>query len=78
MITALYITGIYLIGFFTTLTFLKFFGKALELTADHYNWKNNVEGYTVLSCVWFITILVFGIRGIIKLPLKFTKWYLKL
>lgn len=75
---ALYIIGIYIIGFFITLTFLKFFGKALKLTADHYNWKNNAEGYTILSCIWFITILVFGIRSIVKLVQKFTKWYLNL
>jgi hypothetical protein len=74
----LYIIGVYLIGFFVTLTFLKFFGKALKLDTDHYEWKSNEEGYTVLSCIWFITILVFGIKGIVKLPLKFTKWYLKL
>jgi hypothetical protein len=76
--TILHIIGIYLIGFFITLTFFKFFGKALNLTDEHYNWKSNEEGYTVLSCIWFITILVLIIRSIVKLVQKFTKWYINL
>lgn len=74
----LYIAGVYIIGFFIMLTFLKFFGKALGLTAEHYDWNDNVEGYTILSCIWFVTIFVFIIRSIVKLVQKFTKWYLNL
>ena len=78
MIALLYFIGTYIIGFLITLTFLKFFGKALGLTAEHYNWDDDVDGYTMLSCIWFITIIVFTIRGIVKLVQKFTKWYLNL
>lgn len=74
----LYIAGVYIIGFFIMLTFLKFFGKALGLTAEHYDWNDDVEGYTILSCIWFVTIFVFIIRSIVKLVQKFTKWYLNL
>lgn len=74
----LHIAGAYIIGFLITLTFLKFFGKALNLTAEHYEWGDDVDGYTVLSCIWFITIFIFIIRSIVKLVQKFTKWYLNL
>lgn len=75
---ALYIIGVYIIGFLITLTFLKFFGKALKLTAEHYNWNDDVEGYTVLSCIWPVSISVAITRSIVKLVQKFTKWYINL
>ena len=74
----LYIIGIYLIGFFTTLTFFKFFGKTFGFDDDHYDWNSNEEAYTVLSCIWFITIVVLIIRSIVGLIQKFAEWYLKL
>jgi hypothetical protein len=74
----LHIIGIYLIGFFITLTFFKFFGKQFGFDSDQYDWNSNEEGYTILSCIWFITIIVLIIRSIVKLVQKFTAWYLKL
>ena len=74
----LYIIGVYLIGFFATLTFFKFFGKQFGFDDDHYDWKSNEDGYTVLSCIWFVTITYFSIRNIVKSIQKFTAWYLKL
>jgi len=75
---ALHIIGVYLIGFFLTLTFLKFFGKTCGIDDDHYDWNSNEEGYTALSGMWFVTITYFSIRGIFKTLQRASAWYLKL
>lgn len=75
----------YLIGFFLTLTFFKFFGKKIKSfdfdSIPQENrwpdeWESNKEFYIGMSIFWFISIPISMIFVIILLVYKFSEWYL--
>ena len=74
---------IYVIGFILTLTFLKLFGKKLDIDYDpphedwYDDWDNNAQAYLFFSSAWFVTAPMFLIVVIIKLLYKFSQWFLK-
>ena len=78
-------TSIYLIGFFLTLTFLKFFGKKLGLDytrdKDETYWpddyRDNAEAYMTFSTFWPIIVPLGMIAIVGILAMKFARWYIK-
>ena len=74
---------IYIIGFILTLTFLKLFGKKLDIDydlphePDHDDWKNNAQAYLAFSITWILTVPMFTVVVIVKLLYKFSQWFLK-
>ena len=85
--TVLYFIGVYIIGFFVTLTFFKFFGKKLmgvdydsipkeERWPDDYD--SNTEAYVASSAGWPVMLVLGIVVGTVKLVFIFSKWYLKL
>lgn len=74
---------IYVVGFILTLTFLKLFGKKMEIDydtpdSDNYDdYKNNAEAYLFFSLSWFVTAPLFIVAAAIQLLYKFAQWFLK-
>lgn len=77
------ITGIviYLIGFFLTLTFFKYFG--VKMGFDYTNntswddWSSNETAYTAFALTWFAVLPMLLIAGSMRAVFLFCKWYLK-
>ena len=73
----------YVVGFILTLTFLKLFGKKLEIDydppheSDYDDYKNNAEAYLFFSLSWFVTAPIFLVVVIVQLLYKFAQWFLK-
>jgi len=75
---------IYLIGFFLTLTFFKYFGVKIGFDYDKWesesgwydDWESNEQAFTAFSLFWFIVIPILLILGIFKMIFNFGKWYL--
>lgn len=74
---------IYVVGFILTLTFLKLFGKEMEIdydpphSEDYDDYKNNAEAYLFFSLSWFVTAPIFLVVVIVQLLYKFSQWFLK-
>jgi hypothetical protein len=74
---------IYVVGFILTLTFLKLFGKKLDIDydpphePDYDDWQNNAQAYLGFSLSWFVTAPMFLIVITIQLLYKFSQWFLK-
>ena len=74
---------IYIVGFILTLTFLKLFGKKMEIDydpphePDYDDWENNAQAYLSFSITWIITAPMFTVVVIVKLLYKFSQWFLK-
>ena len=74
---------IYVVGFILTLTFLKLFGKKMEIDydsphgEDYDDYKNNAEAYLFFSLSWFVTAPMFTVVVIVQLLYKFSQWFLK-
>ena len=74
---------IYLIGFILTLTFLKLFGKKLDIdydpphVPDYDDYENNAQAYLTFSLTWFVTAPMFIVVATIQLLYKFSQWFLK-
>jgi hypothetical protein len=74
---------IYIIGFILTLTFLKLFGKKLDIdydpphVSDYDDWENNAQAYLAFSITWIATVPMFTVVVIVKLLYKFSQWFLK-
>ena len=74
---------IYIIGFILTLTFLKLFGKKMEIDydpphePDYDDWENNAQAYLAFSITWIVTVPMFTVVVIVKLLYKFSQWFLK-
>lgn len=74
---------IYVLGFILTLTFLKLFGKKLDIDYDpphcddYDDYENNAQAYLFFSLAWFVTAPMFLIVGSIQLLYKFSQWFLK-
>lgn len=73
---------IYIIGFITTLTFLKLFGKKIGLDYDsiensYDDWDDNAQAYLFFSIMWFAVAPMFLIVVFFKSLYKFTQWFLK-
>jgi flagellar biosynthesis protein FlhB len=74
---------IYVVGFILTLTFLKLFGKRMEIDydppheSDYDDYKNNTEAYLFFSLSWFVTAPIFLVVVIVQLLYKFAQWFLK-
>jgi len=64
---------IYIIGFILTLTFLKLFGKKMDIDydpphePDYDDWQNNAQAYLGFSLGWFVTAPMFTIVVIVQL-----------
>jgi uncharacterized membrane protein YkvI len=78
------ITGIiiYLIGFFLTLTFLKYYGVKIGFDYDKQenswdDWDSNAQAYTAFSIMWFAVVPMWTVAAIMVGTYKFCKWYLK-
>ena len=73
----------YIIGFILTLTFLKLFGKKMEIDYDpphepeYDDYKNNAEAYLFFSLSWFVTAPMFIIVVFFNSLYKFVQWFLK-
>jgi len=73
----------YVVGFILTLTFLKLFGKKLDIdydsphSSDYDDYKNNAEAYLFFSLSWFVTAPMFIVVATIQLLYKFTQWFMK-
>ena len=78
------ILTIYIIGFFITLTFFKYFGVKIGFDytrnandIDWYDdWDSNEQAFTAFSLFWPIIIPMLLILGSFKLIFNFGKWYL--
>jgi ABC-type dipeptide/oligopeptide/nickel transport system permease subunit len=74
---------IYIVGFILTLTFLKLFGKKMEIDydpphePDYDDYKNNAEAYLFFSLTWIATVPMFTVVVIVQLLYKFSQWFLK-
>ena len=74
---------IYIIGFILTLTFLKLFGKKMEIDydpphePDYDDWQNNAQAYLGFSLAWVVTAPMFIVVVIFQLLYKFSQWFLK-
>ena len=74
---------IYIIGFILTLTFLKLFGKKMEIDydpphePDYDDWQNNAQAYLGFSLAWVVTAPMFIVVVIFQLLYKFAQWFLK-
>jgi hypothetical protein len=78
MITAI---TIYIIGFFLTLTFFKYFGGKIGFDYDNRkmqwdDWDSNEQAFTAFSIFWPVIIPMLLIIGIFKMIFKFGKWFL--
>jgi hypothetical protein len=79
------IITIYIIGFFLTLTFFKYFGVKIGFDYDKYaseggwydDWESNEQAFTAFSIFWPVIIPMLLIIGIFKMIFKFGKWFLK-
>ena len=79
------IITIYIIGFFLTLTFFKYFGVKIGFDYDKKenelhgwdDWDSNEQAFTAFSLFWPVIIPMMLIIGIFKMIFKFGKWYLK-
>ena len=79
------IITIYIIGFFLTLTFFKYFGVKIGFDYDKYaseggwydDWESNEQAFTAFSLFWPVIIPMMLIIGIFKMIFIFGKWYLK-
>lgn len=86
METALIFVGCYLLGFFLTLTFFKFFGERVgmggydgdENSKWPDDWQSNNEAFIGFSTAWFMVMPVLLIVGLFLLVAKFSNWYLNL
>ena len=74
---------IYIVGFILTLTFLKLFGKKMDIDydpphePDYDDWQNNAQAYLGFSLSWFVTAPMFIVVVIVQLLYKFSQWFLK-
>jgi hypothetical protein len=74
---------IYIVGFILTLTFLKLFGKKMEIDYDpphepgYDDYKNNAEAYLFFSITWIVTAPIFIVVVLFMSLYKFTQWFLK-
>ena len=74
---------IYIIGFILTLTFLKLFGKKMEIDydpphePDYDDWQNNAQAYLGFSLAWVVTATMFIVVVFFQLLYKFSQWFLK-
>ena len=79
-----YIVIGYLVGFFLTLTFFKFFGKKIGFDYDpphcewYDDWQSNASAYFSFSLGWILVVPVLIIIGLVKLLIVGTRWYLEL
>jgi len=79
------IITIYIIGFFLTLTFFKYFGVKIGFDYDRNeneihgwdDWDSNEQAFTAFSLFWPIIIPMLLVMGIIRGTFLFCKWYLK-
>jgi hypothetical protein len=79
------IITIYIIGFFLTLTFFKYFGVKIGFDYDKYaseggwydDWESNEQAFTAFSLFWPVIIPMMLVLGIFKVIFKFGKWYIK-
>ena len=76
------ITGIiiYLIGFFLTLTFLKYYGVKIGFDYDKQenswdDWDSNAQAYTAFSTFWFAVVPMWIAVGIGVAIYKFCKLF---
>ena len=71
---------IYIIGFFITLTFFKYFGLKIgfdyDSERDEDDWRSNAQAFTAFSICWPLIIPMLLILGSFKLIFNFGKWYL--
>ncbi len=72
---------IYIVGFMTTLTFLKLFGKKMGIDYDsldnsYDDWDNNAQAYLFFSIMWFVVAPMFFVVVFFKLLYKFTQWFI--
>ena len=73
----------YVVGFILTLTFLKLFGKKMDIDydpphePDYDDWQNNAQAYLGFSLSWFVTAPMFIVVVIVQLLYKFSQWFLK-
>ena len=75
---------IYIIGFFITLTFFKYFGVKIGFDytrnandIDWYDdWESNEQAFTAFSIFWPIIIPMLLILGSCKTIFTFGKWFL--
>jgi hypothetical protein len=78
------IVTIYIIGFFITLTFFKYFGVKIGFDytrnandIDWYDdWSSNEQAFTAFSIFWPVIIPMLLVVGSFKLVFSFCKWYL--
>ena len=74
---------IYVVGFILTLTFLKLFGKKMEIDydpphgSDYDDYDDNAQAYLSFSITWVVTAPMFIVVVFIKSLYKFTQWFLK-
>ena len=80
----LFFASIYVVGFFLTLLFLKYYGKKMgfdysepKTYANHDDWNSNEEAYTAFSIIWPVFVLVNLLRGLWHLLVIFTKFVIK-
>jgi len=75
---------IYVVGFFLTLTFFKFFGKKLGLdrfdykTRFDYDYDNTAQMYAFYAAIWPAMWIMGLIFGTATLVYKFVQWFLNL
>ena len=75
------IITIYIIGFFLTLTFFKYFGVKIGFDYDNRkmewdDWESNEQAFTAFSIFWPIIIPMLLILGSWKTIFTFGKWFL--
>jgi hypothetical protein len=75
------IITIYIIGFFLTLTFFKYFGVKIGFDYDNRkmqwdDWDSNEQAFTAFSIFWPIIIPMLLILGSWKTIFTFGKWFL--
>ena len=78
------IITIYIIGFFLTLTFFKYFGLKIGFDYDKYaseggwydDWESNEQAFTAFSIFWPVIIPTLLVMSIWKIVFKFGKWFL--
>lgn len=74
------IITIYIIGFFITLTFFKYFGLKIgfdyDSERDEDDWRSNTQAFTAFSICWPVIIPMLLILGSFKLIFNFGKWYI--
>jgi len=75
------IITIYIIGFFLTLTFFKYFGVKIGFDYDNRkmewdDWESNEQAFTAFSIFWPVIIPMLLILGSWKTIFTFGKWFL--